>query len=157
MYNFCTMHGVLDTYAGEQACNCTEMMPLWQQEQTWGGSQELLGDTSLSSKGAVLQKQLQGQAAHPSAAPTLWGQQSIWSFKVSCHLAANPNWIPGLQLEIILPILKGFLWLKEIYNQGDNPRDSTNSWRQNYWVRARKRLLELLQILIFFLNNFAKQ
>lgn len=48
-------------------------------------------------------------------------------------------------------ILKGFLWLKEIYNQDDNPQDSMNLWRQNYQVRARKHLLELPQILIFFL------
>lgn len=150
------MLGLLDTNAWEQAYNHTEMMPLWQQQQTWGGSQELIGDTSLSFQVAFLQKQSQGQAACPSAPRLLRDSKASGPSKhpATSLLSQTEFQVSNLSL---FPILKGFSWLKEIYNLGDNPRDSTNSWRQNYWVRARKRLLELPQILIFFLNNFAKQ
>lgn len=77
--------------------------------------------------------------------------------------AKHPSTLLLIQTEFqihnvnLFPILKGFLWLKEIYNQDDNPQDSMNLWRQNYGVRARKHLLELPQILIFFLKHFAQQ
>lgn len=143
------VHGLLDTNAQEHACNCPEMMQPQQQQHTWGRSQELV-------LAEVLQKQpLRSERCLPCA-PTLQQQQSICSSTASYTslLTHTEHRVYNLSL---FPILKGLSWLKEIYNQGDDPQDSTNSWRQNYWLRARKHLLELLQILIFFLNNFAKQ
>lgn len=120
--------------------------PLWQHLRREAGA---AGKCNLSSPEAALQKQPRtgslpfcspgsGHRKHPSTSLLTHAEFQVY----------NMN---------LLPILKGFLWLKEIYNQHDNPQDSMNLWRQNYRVRARKHLLELPQILIFFLNNFAQQ
>lgn len=118
-------------------------------DNTWGERQE-----HWEMQGCPQQEQLyrarQGQSPCPPAALTL-------------GTAKHPSTLPLNQTEFqvynvnFFTILKGFLWLKEIYNQDDNPQDSMNLWRQNYRVRARKHPSELPQILIFFLNNFAQK
>lgn len=74
-------------------------------------------------QGCPQQEQLyranQGQAPCPPAPLTL-------------STAKPPSTLPLIQTEFqvynvnLSPILKGFLWLKEIYNQDDNPQDSMN-------------------------------
>lgn len=61
----------------------------------------------------------QGQAPCPSAALTL-------------GTAKHPSTLLLIQTKFqaynmnLFPILKGILWLKEIYDQDDNPQDSMN-------------------------------
>lgn len=61
----------------------------------------------------------QGQAPCPSAALTLG------TVKHFSTLLLIPTKFQAYNVNLF-PILKGFLWLKEIYNQVDNSQDSMN-------------------------------
>lgn len=149
-YNFCTHMGCWIQAQGNKHTSTPQQSPNLRRKSGAARSYKL----SLAQ--AVLQKQPQGRLRALLLLPVGGDSKAPGPSKhpAASLLAQTEVQVYSLSL---FPILRGFSWLKEIYNQDDNSQDSTNPWRQNYWARARKGLLELPQTLIFSLNNSAKQ